>query len=194
MNYNYILFFILVRYMFAWNFIKRNVCTCGRFKKCFSPFEGPCFTDKKIQKQIDTKYDYLKEIEYKDTIGFVPPILVGKVIKVYDGDTITIASKLPNTENPIYRFSVRLNGIDSAEIKGKTANEKRLAIEARDKLHELIFGKMIHLKNISTEKYGRILADVYLDDLHVNQWMLDNGLAVPYDGGTKIRPAEWDTQ
>jgi endonuclease YncB( thermonuclease family) len=180
--------------MFAWNFIKRNVCTCGRFKKCFSPFEGPCFTDKKIQKQIDTKCDYLKDIEYKDTIGFVPPILVGKVIKVYDGDTITIASKLPNTENPIYRFSVRLNGIDSAEIKGKTANEKKLAIKARDKLHELIFGKMIHLKNISTEKYGRILADVYLDDLHVNQWMLDNGLAVPYDGGTKIRPAEWDTQ
>ena len=187
-------FFILVRDMFAWNFVKRNVCTCGRFKKCFSPFEGPCFTDKKIQKQIDMKYDYLKEIEYKDTIGFVPPILVGKVIKVYDGDTITIASKLPNTETPIYRFSVRLNGIDSAEIKGKTANEKRLAIEARDELHELIFGKMIHLKNISTEKYGRILADVYLDDLHVNQWMLDNGLAVPYDGGTKIRPAEWDAQ
>jgi endonuclease YncB( thermonuclease family) len=51
---------------------------------------------------------------------------------------------------------------------------------------------MIHLKNISTEKYGRILADVYLDDLHVNQWMLDNGLAVEYDGGTKQRPVEWD--
>jgi endonuclease YncB( thermonuclease family) len=186
-------FFILVRDMFAWNFVKQNVCTCGRFKKCFSPFEGPCFTDKKIQKQIETKYDYLKDIEYKDTIGFVPPILVGKVIKVYDGDTITIASKLPNTENPIYRFSVRLHGIDSAEIKGKTANEKRIAIEARDKLHELIFGKMVHLKNISTEKYGRILADVYLDDLHVNQWMLDNNLAVLYDGGTKIRPPEWDS-
>ena len=187
------LFFVLFNKMFALNFIKQKVCACGRFKKCFSPSEKACFTDKKIQKQIDTKYDYLKDIEYKDTIGFVPPILVGKVIKVYDGDTITIASKLLNTDNPIYRFSVRLNGIDSAEIKGKTANEKRLAFEARDRLHELIYGKMIHLKNISTEKYGRILADVYLDDLHVNQWMLDNGLAVPYDGGTKQRHVEWDT-
>jgi len=187
------LFFVLFYNMFALNFIKRNVCACGRFKKCFSPTKNHCFNDKKIQKQIDTKYEYLKDVEYKDTIGFVPPILVGKVIKVYDGDTITIASKLPNTENPIYRFSVRLNGIDSAEIKGKTANEKRLAFEARDRLHELIFGNMIHLKNISTEKYGRILADVYLDDLHVNQWMLDNGLAVPYDGGTKQRHVEWDT-
>ena len=105
---------------------------------------------------------------------------------------LTKIAILDNTENPIYRFSVRLNGIDSAEIKGKTANEKRLAFEARDRLNELIFGKMIHLKNISTEKYGRILADVYLDDLHVNQWMLDNDLAVPYDGGTKQRPTEWD--
>jgi len=86
-----------------------------------------------------------------------------------------------------------LNGIDAAEIKGKTANEKRIAIESRDKLNELIYGKMIHLKNISTEKYGRILADVYLDDLHVNKWMIDNSLAVPYDGGTKNRPVEWDT-
>jgi endonuclease YncB( thermonuclease family) len=179
--------------MFAWNFIKQNVCACGRFKKCFSPSDKACFTDKKIQKQIDTKYDYLKDIEYKDTIGFVPPILVGKVIKVYDGDTITIASKLSNKDKIIYRFSVRLIGIDAAEIKGKTTNEKRIAIESRDKLHELVFDKMVHLKNISTEKYGRILADVYLDDLYVNKWMLDNGLAVPYDGGTKNRPIEWDT-
>ena len=178
--------------MFALNFIKQKVCACGRFKKCFSPSEKACFTDKKIQKQIDAKYDYLKDVEYKDTVGFVPPILVGKVIKVYDGDTITIASKLSNKDKIIYRFSVRLNGIDAAEIKGKTANEKRLAIEARDRLHELIYGKMIHLKNISTEKYGRILADVYLDELHVNKWMLDNSLAVEYDGGTKHRPIEWD--
>jgi endonuclease YncB( thermonuclease family) len=52
--------------------------------------------------------------------------------------------------------------------------------------------KTIHLKNISTEKYGRVLANVYLDDLHVNQWMLDNHYAIPYDGGTKNRPPEWD--
>ena len=171
--------------MFAWNFIKQNVCACGRFKKCFSPFERPCFTDKKIQKQIDTKYDYLKEIEYKDTIGFVPPILVGKVIKVYDGDTITIASKLPNTEKPIYRFSVRLNGIDAAEIKGKTERERELAQEAKCALQKLILNKVVVLKNLKTEKYGRVLADVYLGDLHVNQWLLDNKYAVQYSGGKK---------
>jgi endonuclease YncB( thermonuclease family) len=154
----------------------------------------PCFSDIEVKDQIDEKNDYLQDVEYKDTVGFVPPIMVGKVIKVYDGDTITIASKLPNTETPIYRFSVRLSGIDSAEIHGKTQNEKKHAIVARDKLHELIFGKMVHLKNISTEKYGRMLADVYLDNLHINQWMLDQHLAIPYDGGAKHRPKEWDNE
>ena len=39
--------------------------------------------------------DYLQNITYKDTIPFLVPITEGKVIKVYDGDTITVASKLP---------------------------------------------------------------------------------------------------
>lgn len=180
--------------MFALNFIKRKVCSCGRFKNCYLPVEGanePCHSANAITQQLETKMEYLNDIEYKDTVGFVPPIITGKVIKVYDGDTITIASKLPNTETPIYRFSVRLSGIDSAEIHGKTKNEKKEAILARDALHTLIFGKMVHLKNISTEKYGRILADVYLEELHINQWMLNENLAVPYNGGTKIRPVEW---
>jgi endonuclease YncB( thermonuclease family) len=139
-----------------------------------------------------TPEKYLEIITYQDTIPFVPPITSGKVIKVYDGDTITIASKLPYDNSPVYRFSVRLLGIDSPEIKSKTSTEKQLAIVAKDALSNLIMNKTIHLKNISTEKYGRVLANVYLDDLHVNQWMLDNNHAVLYDGGTKNRPLEWD--
>ena len=41
------------------------------------------------------------------------------------------------------------------------------------------------VKNLSIEKYGRILADVYLDDLYVNQYMVDNKYATVYDGGKK---------
>ena len=139
-----------------------------------------------------TKEKYLETINYTDTIPFVPPITSGKVIKVYDGDTITIASKLPYDNSPVYRFSVRLLGIDSPEIKSKTSTEKQLALTSRDALSNIIMDKIIRLKNVSTEKYGRVLADVYLDDLHINQWMLDNHYAIPYDGGTKHRPQEWD--
>ena len=67
------------------------------------------------------------DIKWEDTVEFTFPIQGGRVIKVYDGDTITIASKLPFVESPLYRLSVRLNGIDTPEIKGKTEDEKTAA-------------------------------------------------------------------
>lgn len=133
----------------------------------------------------------LEKVEYGDTIPFVPPIQYGKVIKVYDGDTITIASVLPNTTEPIYRFSIRLNGIDTPEIRGKTQEEKELAVQVRDALTDKIYGKMVELRNVGNEKYGRVLAEVYLDGENINQWLVDENFAVAYDGGKKHRPANW---
>ena len=124
-------------------------------------------------------------ISYDETIKFVPPIKNGIVIKVYDGDTITIASKLPYNDSPIYRFSVRLSGIDCPEIKGKDENERNCAELAKKELNDLLMNQLVTLENVKTEKYGRILADVYLGDLHINQWLVDNNYAVTYDGGKK---------
>jgi endonuclease YncB( thermonuclease family) len=124
-------------------------------------------------------------VDYKDTVSFVPNIQSGHVIKVYDGDTITIASKLPYADSPLYRFSVRLRGIDCPEIHGKTEDEKARALCARKEMERLVLQKQVVLKNIGTEKYGRLLADVYINDLHVNAHMLQKGLALPYTGKTK---------
>lgn len=140
----------------------------------------------------DMDLDYLDGIEYKDTTVFTFPIKYGKVVKIYDGDTITIAAKLPNTDGPIYRFSVRLNGIDTPEVKGKSVAERDLAKQAKAALHELLYGKIVELRNVENEKYGRILADVYVGDVHVNQWMITENFAVSYDGGKKQRPDNWD--
>ena len=127
----------------------------------------------------------MANIIWNDTIEFTYPITSGHVIKVYDGDTITIASKMPYENSPLFRFNVRLNGIDTPEIKSKNENEKILAKKARDSLSQLIMNKNVALKNVKNEKYGRILADVYLDDLHVNKWMIEKQFAVEYDGKTK---------
>ena len=143
-----------------------------------------CFTKPNID-------DALSNADWLNTVPFVPPVTSGKVIKVYDGDTITIASRLPFTNSPIYKFPVRLLGIDCPEIKGSTETEKNLAKSARDALSSRINGKMVILKNVSTEKYGRLLADVYIDGENMNQWMLNNNYAVKYDGGTKSRPDNW---
>jgi endonuclease YncB( thermonuclease family) len=132
-----------------------------------------------------------EKINWKDTIEFVAPIEKGIVIKVYDGDTITIASKLPYETSPLYRFSVRLNGIDCPEIKSKDENEKECAKIAKKEMNDLIINKMVILKNVQTEKYGRILADVYIGDLHLNQYLIEKRLAVTYYGGTKMKPTDW---
>ena len=132
----------------------------------------------------------LKNIEWKDTVPFVPDISRGKVIKVYDGDTITIAALLRGCEFP-YRFSVRLNGIDCPEMKSKDENEKKCAEMAKQEMTNMVLNRIVELKNVKLEKYGRILADVYLDDVNISQHMLTNRLAVVYDGGTKHVPNDW---
>lgn len=131
------------------------------------------------------------DIKIEDTVEFTFPIKSGKVIKCYDADTITIASKLPYDASPLYRLSVRLNGIDAPEIKGKCAEEKEVAKEARDFLSNLVLNKVIRLENVESEKYGRILADVYIGDVHLNELLLKERYAVKYDGGTKLKPVSW---
>ena len=130
-------------------------------------------------------------IMWEDTTEFFFPIYEGIVIKVYDGDTFTIASKMPFRNSPLYRFPVRLRGVDAPEIKGKTEDEKIMALEARDALSQKILYKKVTLKNIGNEKYGRILADVYLENSNINEWLLREHYAVPYDGGTKTPPKSW---
>lgn len=133
------------------------------------------------------RYDisYLSSITYADTQSYIPPVYFCKVVNVYDGDTITVATKLYTADSPVYRFSVRLAGIDTPEIHGSTSSEKASAIVVRDLLANLVLNKIVLLKNVHFEKYGRLLADVYLGDLHVNQHLLDTHCAVPYHGGKK---------
>ena len=137
-------------------------------------------------------------VTYDTTEKFVPPISYGKVVKVYDGDTITVATPLDGTRAPIYYFSVRLRGIDSPEIRGSSTEEKAAATKSRDALAAKILNQMVFLQNIDTEKYGRVLADVYLEKSgsgpseghgaekqSISEWMLENHYAVTYNGGTK---------
>ena len=135
------------------------------------------------------------DIKWEDTCEFTFPVEGGRVIKVYDGDTITIAAKMPfrTMTGPIYRFSVRLNGINTPEMKGKgvTEDEKNAAYATQKFVSNLILNKYVSLKNIKNEKYGRILADVYIEDIHVNELLLNERYAVPYDGTTKKSPVSW---
>jgi len=53
--------------------------------------------------------------------------------------------------------------------------------------------KMVMLKEVELEKYGRILADVYLDEVNLSDLLCEKNMAVKYDGGTKHCPENWMT-
>ena len=105
----------------------------------------------------------------------------------YDGDTITV--DIPYV-SPILgdSISVRVNGIDTPEIKGKCEKEEKLAKEAKKFVNNILrSSSKINLKNIKRDKYFRILADVETSQGDLANLLLDNGFAVEYDGGTKTK-------
>jgi micrococcal nuclease len=143
--------------------------------------------------RFNIKHRIPPQISWDLCEDFVPPIREGRVIKVYDGDTITIASMLPYPQSPIYRFSVRLRGIDTPEMRTKDPNEKEIARKAKEALSKLVLWKWVKLTDTDTDKYGRLLAQVQYGKINLSQWMINGRYAVPYDGGTKTAPSNWKT-
>jgi endonuclease YncB( thermonuclease family) len=132
---------------------------------------------------------YLRNADMTSARPFVPALSYGRVVKVYDGDTITVAAPFCNsslaTTPELFFFKVRLRGIDSPELRGTNAEKHENAVASRNALNTLVMHQIVRITNVGAEKYGRVLADVYLDDLHINKWMIDNKYALPYFGGTK---------
>lgn len=109
-----------------------------------------------------------------------------KCVHVYDGDTIHTVFKLPNSHE-CHKWVIRLMGIDTPEMKSKNTAEKAKATETRDFLRKMVLDKIIILDCLDFDKYGRLLANIYLDgnEKSINQTLIDNGFAKAYDGGTK---------
>lgn len=116
---------------------------------------------------------------------------VKKVLKVVDGDTIDVDIDLGFSIS--YTQRVRLAGIDTPESRTRDKKEKALGLESKDKLKKAIdAATKIVIKTEkpdSSEKYGRILGWVFLDDnkVSINQTLIDEGYAWGYMGETKVK-------
>ena len=112
-------------------------------------------------------------------------VIVSKVISVYDGDTFRVdIDSLP----PIVgkNIPIRLNGVDTPEIQGKCQYEKDLALKARDFVRKkLANAKEIKLTKLQRGKYFRVVADVMIDGVSLEQELLDKEFAYKYTGGKK---------
>ena len=106
-------------------------------------------------------------------------------VRNYDGDTITF--NLLGL-HPIIgdKISIRVNGIDTPEISGKCEKEKYDAQQAKEMIADILKdAERIDLKNIERGNYFRIVADVFVDGENLADELIEAGMAVPYDGGTK---------
>jgi micrococcal nuclease len=142
-------------------------------------------------KCISKKSVHLHEINVKNITKLIPTIKKEAfVIKVYDGDTITILYE-NESDKKVYKGSVRLRGIDTPELRTKNTIEKEIALKAKLEMSNLVYKKYVKLENIDYDKYGRILADIYIKNINVSEYMVNKRLGVKYDGGTKNIPTDW---
>jgi micrococcal nuclease len=109
-------------------------------------------------------------------------ILFATVLRVVDGDTLSVDINQCNIDFFCKKVEVRLAGFDTAEMKGKCPLEKDLAKKAK-LMVEAAYpkGSTVVLSNPKRDKYGRVLAEQPI----IAKKLLDAGLAIPYDGGKK---------
>lgn len=134
-----------------------------------------------------------------------------RLIDVHDGDTVTVIAEV--FPSAVFKFHVRLTGIDAPEMTSKTPSVKAMAESARLRLLNLLVPKtlslphtraghltrtemmtlleldlhLVHLCCHEMDKYGRVLAEISCDEAtpHAGLTLLSEGLARPYSGGTK---------
>lgn len=124
----------------------------------------------------------LESCDYKNCEQFVPAFSRGKIVKCYDGDTVTIATIMNEKR---VRFNIRMLGYDCAEIRTKDLQEKKVAQWSKEYITNMIYGKIVNVvKNEGTDKYGRLLLELEYDGKNVNKIMLEKW-GVSYFGGHK---------
>lgn len=107
-----------------------------------------------------------------------------KVLDVIDGDTFKVNL---NCEASVIcdKMSVRVRGIDTAEMKGKAPCEQKMAKKAKRFSQELLANGKVDLINCERDKYFRLLCDVNVNNESLSKNLVKNNLAVYYDGGHK---------
>jgi micrococcal nuclease len=94
--------------------------------------------------------------------------ITGRVVKVADGDTITILNSHKQ------KTKIRLYGIDTPE------SGQAYGIKAKKFTSSLVAGEIVSVKVYDTDRYGRSVGVVFAGSTNVNQEVISNGYAWQY--------------
>jgi micrococcal nuclease len=104
---------------------------------------------------------------------------------VYDGDTLTADIDL-GFGTWINGAKLRLDGVDTPELRGTSDEEKTRAIEVRDWVREKTLEKEVMIKSLGKGKYGRHIVQIWvlekdiLSDITINDELIKLGMAEKY--------------
>ncbi len=112
-----------------------------------------------------------------------------KIVDIYDGDTITICTKLTIKE-PYALYKLRLSNIDAPEIKPKLNTPNRDSVvkaakKVRNIMKNYLLNKIVYVTFEKEEKYGRLMGVVYYNSRCINSELICMGLCNKYDGKKK---------
>lgn len=100
------------------------------------------------------------------SIGPVSAMPTVQIARCYDGDTCTSTTG----------EKIRLACIDTPELRGSRANPGPARL-ARDYLRVIIQGRKVGIRRVDTDRYGRTVAELFSNEINVNQAMVSSGHA-----------------
>ena len=110
-----------------------------------------------------------------------------RIKRIVDGDTIRVDIDL-GFDMFLTNQTVRLYGIDAPESRTKDKEEKYYGTLAKDFLNDYCpKGTVIKLRTHLDKKgkFGRILGDIIVNNVSLNEQMVEENLAVLYEGQSK---------
>ena len=115
----------------------------------------------------------------------IPGPVPALVVDVIDGDTVLVRARIWLGQEVETR--VRLDGVDTPELRGKCEAARRLAREARAFVQARVGGRQVILRDIQYGKYaGRVVARIQTPDgVDLTEALIAAGLGHAYDGGAR---------
>ena len=110
-----------------------------------------------------------------------PQILTGRVVRVADGDTLTVL------DSDQRQHKIRLARIDAPEKKQPFGGDAREALAGR------VNNKDVRIEWKTRDRYHRIVGEVHLDGRRINRELVADGWAwhyVRYSKSNELREAE----
>lgn len=131
-----------------------------------------------------------------------------RLVELYDGDTCQVVFQF--AKDDVHKIVVRINGIDTPEMKSKDSVVQKWALRARNRMLSLLapgvfevagdYSKkdiirllkenvcVLWIKTLAFDRYARLLADLYFsptDTKTIQSILVDEGYCKNYSGKTK---------